>query len=100
MLNVLVVLMVNVGHEWIAHRFLTRYLLIERSFFVRLICFRIGKRKGTAWAIMSLIKSFRAIKGEILAGHTTSQCGIASRLDIVSSLVASCCLWSWKHEVI
>ena len=48
---------------------------------------------------MSLIESLGAVKWEVLAGQSTSQCGVASRHDVISSLVAGSCLRPWQHGV-
>ncbi len=100
MLNVLIILVVDVWHERIALRFLASDLLVERSLWISLINLRVGKRNCTTRTVMSLIECLRAIKREVLARKSTSQSWLASRFQIISSLVTSSCLRSWQHWIL
>ena len=42
-LDVLVVLVVNIRHEGVAHRLLTSDLLVERPLLIRLVCLGVGE---------------------------------------------------------
>lgn len=95
-LDVLRVLLVDVRHERVALRFLSRDLLVEGSI-LRLVSLRVRQRQGTAWAVVALVESLRTVEGEVLAWEATSQSRLSSGLQVVSSLISSSRLRSGEH---
>jgi hypothetical protein len=55
-MDVLVVLMVDVGHEGVALRLLPCDLLVEGSLGVRLVGLWISQGDGAAWAVVPLVE--------------------------------------------